>query len=180
MRSQFLKRFLKRWNVFHPRFESFLPTSCPGCVLASRLPERMEAKTLKVLPEGGSLNLAEAGIRRTRKMNGGFRGPCLWWRCWDAGLPGLHAMGGKGTRALLIHSFHPCSQSFYQVQALGQLRAMKMMCPSVQPLRVQCLEELGQELYFGGWKSHTHTHIHTHTHTHTGSFLKIFFYVDLF
>ena len=134
----------------------------------------MEAKTLKVLPEGGSLNLAEAGIRRTRKMNGGFRGPCLWWRCWDAGLPGLHAMGGKGTRALLIHSFHPCSQSFYQVQALGQLRAMKMMCPSVQPLRVQCLEELGQELYFGGWKSHTHTHIHTHTHTHG------FFFKDIF
>lgn len=33
----------------------FLSASCLGCVLAMGLPGRPEAKTLKVLPKGGSL-----------------------------------------------------------------------------------------------------------------------------
>ena len=48
------------------------------------------------------------------------------------GLPGFHVMGGKGTRALLIHFFHPHSQSFYQVQALSQLLGIRMECPSAR------------------------------------------------
>lgn len=41
--------------AFLSKIYIFLSASCPECVLAMGLPGRPEAKTLKVLPRGGSL-----------------------------------------------------------------------------------------------------------------------------
>lgn len=138
MCSQLLKWFLKRWDAFHPRFKSFSPTSCPGCVLATRLPERMDAKTLKALPEGGSLHL-RSWNPQDRKDEWGFQGALVYGGCAGALASQGFMLWEEVTGASLIRSFHPRSLSLYQAQALGQRLGVEMVCPSSRaPHRPMC------------------------------------------
>lgn len=79
--------------------------------MATGLPGRIEAKTLKVLSEGGNLNFTEAGVHRNWKVRGvsGARaqlGACLWQLCWALNSKWPSFYGGEGSTGhhLFIHS----------------------------------------------------------------------------
>ena len=98
-------------------------------MLATRLPERMEAKTLKALPEGGSLHL-RSWNPRDREAEWGFQGALVYGGCAGALASQGFMLWEEVTGASLIHSFHPHSLSFCQAQALGQLLGVETVCPS--------------------------------------------------
>lgn len=87
--------------------------------MARGLPGRIEANTLKMLSEGGSLNFTEAGVHRNWKVRGGFRGEGPAGCLFMAAVLGTELKvafilwGGRQHRALFIHSFRQHTLSFH-------------------------------------------------------------------